>query len=152
MGDIAVKLDDTSLREAFEKSDDDNQARAWIYTHAVQHPVTVCIDVGSDGKPKERLDAFLSRNIAVLSRSALARIIKAECVTLNGKPPKPASKLKAGDQIVCVLAIWFGCESADCARFGAELGCAAPRSSSTSLLLRATMSCLRKSLSRFCTK
>lgn len=75
------------MREAFEKSDDDNQ-------------VTVCIDVGNDGKAQERLDAFLSRNIAIMSRSALSRIIKADCVTLNGKTPKPASKLKSGDQII----------------------------------------------------
>ena len=88
VGGVPADLDDKSLLQAFERSDDDSQ-------------VTVCIQV--DGTVTGRLDTFLSQRITVLSRSFLNRIIKAQCVTLNGKAPKPSSKLKSGDSLVINL-------------------------------------------------
>jgi len=88
VGGVPADLDDKSLLQAFERSDDDSQ-------------VTVCIQV--DGTVTNRLDTFLSQRITILSRSFLNRIIKAQCVTLNGKAPKPSAKLKSGDSLVINL-------------------------------------------------
>ncbi len=81
-------LDDKALREAFERSDDDSQ-------------VTVRLEVTDSGK--ERLDAYLSHHVSILSRSSLNRIVKAQGVTLNGKLPKPSAKVKVGDIIIVNL-------------------------------------------------
>ena len=88
VGGVPAELDDKALREAFERSDDDSL-------------VTVRIEVEDAGKV--RLDTFLSQRIAILSRSSLTRMIKAECVTLNGNVPKPAAKVKQGDSLVVTL-------------------------------------------------
>jgi 23S rRNA pseudouridine1911/1915/1917 synthase len=88
VGGVPADLDDKSLREAFERSDDDSQ-------------VTVCIQV--DDAARQRLDTFLSKHISILSRSSLNRIIKAHCVTLNDKVPKPSAKLKVGDTVIVNL-------------------------------------------------
>ena len=55
VGGVPADLDDKSLREAFERSDDDSQ-------------VTVCIEVEDSGKT--RLDTYLSQKISILSRSS----------------------------------------------------------------------------------
>jgi hypothetical protein len=41
--------------------------------------------------------------VPALTSSAPRRIIRAECVTVNGKTPKPAAKLRAGDCVVVSL-------------------------------------------------
>ncbi|EKX55295.1 hypothetical protein GUITHDRAFT_156769 [Guillardia theta CCMP2712] len=63
--------------------------------------VTVCIT--NEERSSERLDTFLSKRISILSRSSLNRMIKAECVLVDGKTPKPAQKLKAGQTVVVNL-------------------------------------------------
>jgi hypothetical protein len=89
VGGVPQELSDAALLTAVEQSGDDCQ-------------VTVQIEVEEDLK-NTRLDSFLSNSISILSRSALARLIRAEGVTVNGRLPKPASKLKAGDQVVVNL-------------------------------------------------
>ncbi len=89
IGAVPQDLSDDALRAAIEQSGDDSE-------------VTVRIDIAEDLRDT-RLDMFLSSRITALSRSALARLIRAECVSLNGRVPKPASKLRAGDHIVVNL-------------------------------------------------
>ncbi len=47
----------------------------------------------------ERLDAFLSRSLEGMTRSAAQRLIGEACVLRNGKPGKKNEKLNIGDQI-----------------------------------------------------
>ena len=47
----------------------------------------------------ERLDAFLARSEAGLTRSAAQRLIEEGCVLRNGKPGKKNDKLNIGDEI-----------------------------------------------------
>lgn len=82
-------VDDKAMRDAVQESADDSL-------------VTVHIQVQKSLGTK-RLDALLSEEISILSRSSLSRIIKAEGVTINGKTPKPSTKLKAGDEIYVSL-------------------------------------------------
>ena len=89
IGGVPQELSDKALRAAVEQSGDDSQ-------------VTVHIDIAEDLRDT-RLDTFLSSRITALSRSALARLIRAESVSLNGKIPKPASKLRAGDHVIVHL-------------------------------------------------
>jgi hypothetical protein len=89
IGGVPRDLSDGALRAAVEQSADDSE-------------VTVHIDVAEDLRDT-RLDTFLSSRITALSRSALARLIRADCVYLNGRVPKPASKLRAGDHVVVNL-------------------------------------------------
>ena len=49
--------------------------------------------------PGERLDAFLARAVADLTRSAAQRLIDEGCVLRNGKPAKKNDKLNTGDTI-----------------------------------------------------
>ena len=89
VGGVPQELSDQALRSAVEQSGDDTQ-------------VTVHIDIAEDLRDV-RLDSFLSSRITALSRSALARLIRTESVTVNGRVPKPASKLRAGDRVVVNL-------------------------------------------------
>ena len=50
-------------------------------------------------QPGERLDAFLSRAVADLSRSAAQKLIADENVRLNGRPAKKNDRLEPGDEI-----------------------------------------------------
>ena len=88
IGGVPAVLTNDALRQAFERSDDETQ-------------VTVCIT--NEERSSERLDTFLSKRISILSRSSLNRMIKAECVLVDGKTPKPAQKLKAGQTVVVNL-------------------------------------------------
>ena len=49
--------------------------------------------------PGERLDAFLARAVADLTRSAAQRLIDEGCVLRNGKTAKKNDKLNTGDTI-----------------------------------------------------
>ena len=49
--------------------------------------------------PGERLDAFLSRSVEGLTRSAAQRLIEESYVNRNGKPGKKNDKLNIGDEI-----------------------------------------------------
>lgn len=53
--------------------------------------------------PGERLDAFLARAVADLTRSAAQRLLEEGCVKRNGKPGKKSDRLDAGDQIDVTL-------------------------------------------------
>jgi len=50
-----------------------------------------------------RLDVFLSHRQASLSRSQMPRILASGHVLLNNKPPKAASRLKPGDEVLLQL-------------------------------------------------
>ena len=47
----------------------------------------------------ERLDAFLARSVAGLTRSSAQKLLEEGCVTRNGKPGKKNDKLNPGDEI-----------------------------------------------------
>ena len=49
--------------------------------------------------PGERLDAFLSRSVEDLSRSAAQKLLEEGCVKRNGKPGKKNDRLEPGDTI-----------------------------------------------------
>ena len=49
--------------------------------------------------PGERLDAFLSRQVEGLTRSAAQRLLEDGCVTLRGKPGKKNDKVRPGDEV-----------------------------------------------------
>ena len=49
--------------------------------------------------PGERLDAFLSRSVEDLSRSAAPKLLEEGCVKRNGKPGKKNDRLEPGDAI-----------------------------------------------------
>ena len=49
--------------------------------------------------PGERLDAFLSRSVEDLSRSAAQKLLEEGCVKRNGKPGKKNDRLEPGDAI-----------------------------------------------------
>lgn len=53
----------------------------------------------SAGEHPKRLDVYLSTHTADLSRAAIQRLIEKGAVTVNGKRPKPAQKIKPGDEI-----------------------------------------------------
>ena len=49
--------------------------------------------------PGERLDAFITRSVEALSRSAAQKLMEEGCVRLNGKPGKKNDKLSPGDRV-----------------------------------------------------
>ena len=51
----------------------------------------------------KRLDRYLVDRIPFLSRTSLQRLIKEQAVTVNGRPGKPATRLRAGDEIEAIL-------------------------------------------------
>lgn len=53
--------------------------------------------------PGERLDAFLSRQVEGLTRSAAQRLLEDGCVTLRGKPGKKNDKVQPGDEICLTI-------------------------------------------------
>ena len=52
----------------------------------------------------DRVDIFLKKNIAELSRSRLNQLIRDNCVSINDKENiKPSTKVCAGDQIQVII-------------------------------------------------
>ena len=51
----------------------------------------------------ERLDAFLARNVADLTRSAAQKLLEQGYVTINGRPGKKNDKLNTGDTVCLTL-------------------------------------------------
>lgn len=63
---------------------------------------TLTLDIAED-QAGQRLDKALSEAFPDLSRSRLGALIGEGAVTLNGKVPKPATKLHAGDRVELVI-------------------------------------------------
>lgn len=53
----------------------------------------------------KRLDKYLVDRVPFLSRTSLQNLIHEEAVTVNGRVPKPSTKLRKGDQIIAVLPL-----------------------------------------------
>ena len=51
----------------------------------------------------KRLDRYLCDRIPWLSRTSLQRLIREDAVTVNGRPPKPSTRLRLGDEVRVVL-------------------------------------------------
>ena len=51
----------------------------------------------------KRLDRYLGDRIPFLSRTSLQKLIREQGVTVNGRHPKPSTRLHAGDEIVAIL-------------------------------------------------
>jgi 23S rRNA pseudouridine1911/1915/1917 synthase len=54
----------------------------------------------SAGEHPKRLDIFLSSHTSGLSRAGVQRLIENGAVMVNGKQPKPSTKIRGGDEIV----------------------------------------------------
>lgn len=54
-------------------------------------------------RPGERLDVFLSRAVADLSRSQARRLIDDGLVTVDGTPERPSYRLPGGARITATL-------------------------------------------------
>ncbi len=52
---------------------------------------------------EKRLDKYLVDRIPFLSRTSLQNLIREQAVTVNGRVPKPSTKLRRGDVVVAVL-------------------------------------------------
>ncbi len=64
-------------------------------------PVTVRFTLSRD--LDKRLDRYLVDRIPFISRTSLQRLIREEAVTVNGRRPKPSTRLRLGDEVVVVL-------------------------------------------------
>ncbi|HUM15711.1 MAG TPA: RluA family pseudouridine synthase [Candidatus Nitrosotalea sp.] len=59
----------------------------------------------SAGQAPRRLDVFLSTQTAHLSRASARRWIDGGLITVNGRPAKPAQRIRPGDVITCHVAV-----------------------------------------------
>ncbi len=66
-----------------------------------EQPISVRLRLRRD--LNKRLDRYLVDRIPFLSRTSLQRLIREQGVTVNGLPPKPSTRLRAGDEIVAIL-------------------------------------------------
>ena len=64
-------------------------------------PVSVEFTLSRD--LNKRLDQYLVDRIPFLSRTSLQRLIREESVMVNGRLPKPSTKLRLGDHVYAVL-------------------------------------------------
>ena len=64
-------------------------------------PVTVRFRLLRD--LNKRLDKYLVDRIPFLSRTSLQNLIREQAVTVNGRAPKPSTRLRKGDEVVAVL-------------------------------------------------
>src|SRR5262245_61273146 len=83
--DALVELYEQSERET---GDDESQ-------------VTVRFELARD--LDKRLDRYLVDRIPFLSRTSLQALIREHAVTVNGRAPKPSTRLRRGDVVVAVL-------------------------------------------------
>ncbi len=61
--------------------------------------MTSCRFVASEEQEEERLDRFLAALLPERSRSSLQKLIKEDCVHVNGAAVKPSFGLHAGDEV-----------------------------------------------------
>ena len=64
-------------------------------------PIKVTFELQRD--LDKRLDRYLVDRIPFLSRTSLQRLIHEQSITVNGRIPKPSTKLHKGDTIIAVL-------------------------------------------------
>lgn len=79
-----------ALFELYSKQDADDET-----------PVTVSFKLPRD--LDKRLDRYLVDRVPFLSRTSLQRLIREKAVTVNGRVPKPSTRLRRGDVIVAML-------------------------------------------------
>ncbi|MBX3374811.1 MAG: RluA family pseudouridine synthase [Phycisphaeraceae bacterium] len=85
------KVDQEALAQVYAAQTDDEDER----------PVTVRFRLQRD--LEKRLDRYLVDRIPFLSRTSLQRLIRESAVTVNGRPAKASTTLRAGDEIVAIL-------------------------------------------------
>ncbi len=66
-----------------------------------ESPITVRFELLRD--LEKRLDKYLVDRIPFLSRTSLQTLIREQAVTVNGRAPKPSTKLRKGDVVVAML-------------------------------------------------
>jgi 23S rRNA pseudouridine1911/1915/1917 synthase len=87
------KVDQAALFALYEKAEEaagDDEA-----------PIAVRFELQRD--LNKRLDKYLVDRIPFLSRTSLQELIREESVTVNGRVPKPSTKLRRGDVVVATL-------------------------------------------------
>jgi 23S rRNA pseudouridine1911/1915/1917 synthase len=84
------KVDQQTLYDLYEKAGEDDQA--------------VCVRFRVN-RPSinKRLDRYLVDRIPFLSRTSLQQLIREQAVTVNGRVPKPSTKVSSGDVIEAIL-------------------------------------------------
>ena len=85
------KVDQATLVALYEQAGDDDD-----------RPICVRLRVGRPSVNK-RLDRYLVDRIPFLSRTSLQSLIREEAVTVNGRVPKPSTRVRGGDEIVAIL-------------------------------------------------
>ncbi|MCH7849229.1 MAG: RluA family pseudouridine synthase [Planctomycetes bacterium] len=63
----------------------------------------ICVRFKLSRDLNKRVDRYLVDRIPFLSRTSLQHIIKEQAVTVNGRSPKPSTRLHLGDEVVVVL-------------------------------------------------
>ena len=63
----------------------------------------ICVRFKLNRDLNKRVDRYLVDRIPFLSRTSLQHIIKEHAVTVNGRAPKPSTRLHLGDEVVVVL-------------------------------------------------
>lgn len=91
--DPGGKVDRDALFALYEKSE---QAAG-----DDESPITVRFELLRD--LDKRLDKYLVDRIPFLSRTSLQTLIREQAVTVNGRVPKPSTKLRKGDVVVAML-------------------------------------------------
>ncbi|MHC5005338.1 MAG: RluA family pseudouridine synthase [Planctomycetota bacterium] len=84
------KVDPDALLRLYEQQDDEDD-----------RPITAGFRLSRD--LNKRLDRYLCDRIPYLSRTSLQRLIRERAVTVNGRLPKAATKLRKGDEVIVVL-------------------------------------------------
>lgn len=87
------KVDQAALFTLYEKAEEaagDDEA-----------PIAVRFELQRD--LNKRLDKYLVDRIPFLSRTSLQQLIREEAVTVNGRVPKPSTRLRKGDVVVATL-------------------------------------------------
>ncbi len=88
--DKGGKVDRQTLYALYEQQTGDDET-----------PISVSFTLLKD--LDKRLDRYLVDRIPFLSRTSLQKLIREQAVTVNGKPPKPSTRLHAGDEIIAIL-------------------------------------------------
>ncbi len=88
---VGGKVDQQRLFELYEQQTEGED----------ESPIAVRFTLTRD--LNKRLDRYLVDRVPFLSRTSLQHLIHEEAVTVNGRVPKPSTKLRKGDEIIAVL-------------------------------------------------